>query len=93
MYLTNPNIELNTQAGTNPHSATNSGALTYSTGVVVYLWQLIMSRERKNHTSALEACHTQEGITIGLSQVIIVSVPNQLIVEFENKDTFYDNGI
>ena len=49
-----------------------------------------MAQERKDHEANLEFFHTQEGATIGLRKVIIVSVPKELIVELEDEDTFFD---
>ena len=39
---------------------------------------------------AFKAFYTQEGVITGLRKVIIASVPNELIVELENKDTFFN---
>ena len=49
-----------------------------------------MAQEREDHKANLECFHTQEGVTIGLRKVIVDSVPKELIVELEDKDTFYN---
>ena len=49
-----------------------------------------MAQECETHEVGLGAFHTQEDVIIGLQKVIIASVPKELIVELEDKDTFFD---
>ena len=89
-YLVKTTAAFNTRSGVTPQSATNPWALTYTTGIVADAQSITMAQERENHEMALKVFHTQEGVTIRLCKVVIASVPKELLIELEDKSTFFD---
>ena len=73
-----------------PTPAANLGVFKYTTGVAEAPRSTPMAQEYNNYGVGLELFHTQQGVTIGLSKVLIASVPNESIVEFVDNSIFFE---
>ena len=88
-YIVKTDTAFTTRSGANPAPAANPGRLMYTPGVIAESRSVTMAQEREDHEVALEAFHTQEGVTIGLRKVIIDSVQKAVILELEDNDTLF----
>jgi hypothetical protein len=88
-YFAKTDTTFHKRSGVNPTPAANPGALKYTTDATEVNRLTTIAQERKYHKVGPGVFHTQEGAIIGLWKILIASVPNKLIVELEEKDTFF----
>ena len=89
-YVAKTNAQFLMRASVNPTLAVNPGRLTFTHGIAAELHSITMSQEQEDHEVGLEAFNTQEGVSSGLCNTIIDSVPEQLLVELEDDKTGFD---